>query len=1026
VWDQEKVVAALNLASHTHDALSANTRNVIETIASQLGGILARVTAEEELRASEERYRTLFDNVPVGLYRSTPEGQILDANLALMEMMGYSDREMLKRANARDLYVDPEERTQLQEMMAREGGVRDFEVRFRRHDGTSIWAEIDADAVRNADGSVTLYEGALQDITDRKRAEEALQESEELFRSLFEYAPIGMAITDLDGRYLRVNQAHCDALGYTEEEMLTRKFVDITPSEDVSDNLVLREKALQGEISQFQMEKRFISKPGKIVDTLLQVSLIRDAQGEPLYFIGQIVDITDRKRAEEALREERDRAQKYLDVAGVMLVALNDQGQITLMNRRGLEILEYDEGELLGADWFDTCLPTRNKEEVKSVFGTLMAGDVEPVKEFENPILTKTGEERVIAWQNTLLADEAGRIVGTLSSGQDITDRKRAEEALRRSEATLQSILRAAPVGIGLVTDRILGWSNDTLRTMLGYSGEELAGQSARMLYETEEEFLRVGREKYADIQKWGTGSLETRFRHKDGHIIDILLSSTPLDPEDLLAGVVFSALDITKLKQTEKALRRSEARYRGFVEQSYQGVWEIDGDGVTTFANSRMANILGYDEPVDVMGHKFHNFAPRAYVEFPLPGIGQRGATNNEAQDFTLKREDGSVVHAILSHMPHFDEAGRFAGATLFVTDITERKQAEQALRESENRYRTLFESAGDAIFIHDLAGRFLAVNNLACERLMYRWEELLQMTRMEIDVPEHAALIPDQIEQVRRFGQGLFETVHVRRDRTTVPVELSCRLIAYEGMQAILCIARDLTERKQMEQYVLRTERLAAMGHLAAALAHEINNPLQSIGSSIELVLDFPLEESEKQDYLAAVRQEIERLMALTGRVLDFARPPRVERYSISVPEVVHHALSLAGKQLMHSRIGVNENLPDDLFSVRASRDQLAQVFLNLILNAVEAMPDGGRLSISARATEEQVELSFQDTGPGIQEDDFERVFEPFHTTKENGTGLGLAVSYSIIQQHGGTITANNAPEGGAVFTVILPTAL
>jgi PAS domain S-box-containing protein len=393
------------------------------------------------------------------------------------------------------------------------------------------------------------------------------------------------------------------------------------------------------------------------------------------------------------------------------------------------------------------------------------------------------------------------------------------------------------------------------------------------------------------------------------------------------------------------------------------------------------------------------------------------------KAQDCVLTKADGSDVYAILSALSHRDQEGHFSGATLFVTDITQRKLAERALRHSESRYRTLFENASDAIFIYDLNGRFLEVNRVACQRLGLSLEELRQMTPADIESSEYAARLPMRIDELQRYGHHLFETVHVRQDGTTIPAELSSRLIEYDGELAVLSIARDLTERKQMALVMVRTERLAAMGQLAAALAHEINNPLQSIGSSMELALDFPLSDEERLEYLEAVRQEIDRLMSLTGKVLDFARPIRLEREPISLSEVVRYAITLAGKQLQHSRIRIDLDLPEDMPLVKASRDQLAQVFLNLVINAIEAMPSGGKLRISAHAENRQAILHFQDNGPGIPEQALETVFEPFHTTKEEGTGLGLAVSYSIIQQHGGTIAASNTPDGGALFTIVLP---
>lgn len=240
-----------------------------------------------------------------------------------------------------------------------------------------------------------------------------------------------------------------------------------------------------------------------------------------------------------------------------------------------------------------------------------------------------------------------------------------------------------------------------------------------------------------------------------------------------------------------------------------------------------------------------------------------------------------------------------------------------------------------------------------------------------------------------------------------------------ANEALQA------EIIERQRMEDHLLRTERLAAMGRLAAALAHEINNPLQAIANNLELVLDFPLLEEERLECLRAAQLQVQRLRALADSVLYFARPPRVERQPTPVAKVVHDALALASKQPGYSGIRVRLNLPETLPPVLASSSQLAQVFLNLILNAIEAMPNGGELSISARVVGKQVEVAFTDSGPGIAPEAMSRIFEPFFTTKEDGTGLGLAISHSIIQRHGGSLTAHNAPGGGAVFTVTLPIA-
>ena len=244
-------------------------------------------------------------------------------------------------------------------------------------------------------------------------------------------------------------------------------------------------------------------------------------------------------------------------------------------------------------------------------------------------------------------------------------------------------------------------------------------------------------------------------------------------------------------------------------------------------------------------------------------------------------------------------------------------------------------------------------------------------------------------------------------------------------DGTRLTLTIGLDITERKRAEQAALRAERLAAMGRLLASLAHEINNPLQAISANIELAMDYPITNDEHQNCLRIVRQETERLTKIINDILVFSRPQSLEKQAVRVDFFIEHALSLASKQLQSAKIQTSLNLPADLPEVYVSRHQLEQVCLNLIINASEHMPDGGRLNISASAQNAQVELFFTDTGAGISPDMLDLVFEPFYTTKTNGTGLGLAISQNIIQQNGGQITVRSRIGEGSTFRINLPIA-
>lgn len=234
-----------------------------------------------------------------------------------------------------------------------------------------------------------------------------------------------------------------------------------------------------------------------------------------------------------------------------------------------------------------------------------------------------------------------------------------------------------------------------------------------------------------------------------------------------------------------------------------------------------------------------------------------------------------------------------------------------------------------------------------------------------------------------------------------------------------------RDSTEKKSAEQALIRSERLAAMGRLLASLAHEINNPLQAITSCVDLLSDFDLSTEEAQDYLKSIKNEIDRLTRINRQILNFSRSPNSHMVDTSVHNVIDHAINLSRKQIDHQHIQMKIELPDDLPNVIASPDELGQVFLNLIINAIESMPDGGNLTISGIQKKDVVEISFCDTGKGIPADELEIIFEPFFSTKLQGTGLGLAISQKIITRFGGRITASSHQGTGTQIIVNLSRA-
>ena len=267
------------------------------------------------------------------------------------------------------------------------------------------------------------------------------------------------------------------------------------------------------------------------------------------------------------------------------------------------------------------------------------------------------------------------------------------------------------------------------------------------------------------------------------------------------------------------------------------------------------------------------------------------------------------------------------------------------------------------------------------------------------------------------RHFDEHDLEILSILAGSAAIAIE-NARLYEAEREQRILV--------EQSHAQLVQSEKLAATGRLAASLAHEINNPLQAIHTSLQLIISFDVEPEEQQEYIRMADEEVKRLIDIATSVMDFSRPSRPEMESIRVHQVIEGTLALANKYLQHRHIAVKQNLASDLPPVMAVPGELRQVFLNLVINAVDAMPEGGTLTVSSYLADDgQQGVSISDTGRGISPEHLDHIFEPFFSTKESGTGLGLSVSYNVVQAHGGEINVQSEIDSGSIFTVLLPSA-
>ncbi len=351
--------------------------------------------------------------------------------------------------------------------------------------------------------------------------------------------------------------------------------------------------------------------------------------------------------------------------------------------------------------------------------------------------------------------------------------------------------------------------------------------------------------------------------------------------------------------------------------------------------------------------------------------------------------------------------------------------RQTQVELEAARDQYVDLYDFAPVGYFTLNEQGMILTANLTAAALLGVKRASLIHRPLGHFVVKEDQ----DSLYLTRRrlFATREAQTSEVRflkADGSEFYARLEA-IVQGEGDAAVCRLAvSDITEHKQADQYMLRTERLAAMGQLAARLAHEIRNPLHTLRLSMDLLLNDVFDASQSLASLALCSQEVDRLITVTKNMLDFARPERIVEELIAVDRLVADTLALVHELIRQANIQVTTDLPEDLPPIYTAPNQIMQILINLIINAIEAMPNGGWIHIRAEAEQDSIRLMLANQGPSISPENLKRLFDPFFTTKPQGTGLGLSISRDIIRGLGGDITAENLRNGqGVLFTLKLP---
>jgi PAS domain S-box-containing protein len=497
----------------------------------------------------------------------------------------------------------------------------------------------------------------------------------------------------------------------------------------------------------------------------------------------------------------------------------------------------------------------------------------------------------------------------------------------------------------------------------------------------------------------------------------------------------------LLEVTQAQQARQEMEEQWRAAFENNPTMYFIVDAAGAIASVNTFGAEQLGYTanelvgQPVLKVFHEPDRQAVQGHAKacFEQPGRMMRWEARKIRKDGTMLwvRETGNAV--LLRNRPVL---------LVVCEDITERKRAEEELRAAETRFRTSVDHLTDAVFIHDDQddqGRIIDVNQQACDSLGYTREELIGRTAFDYDPSVDAAFNLSIKERLARGESLSFETVHRRKDGTTFPVELRARPFWHGDHRFGLALARDITDRKraerererlrQLEADLAHINRVSMMGELAASLAHEIKQPIAAAATNAGTCLRWlqrqPPEIEEARETATRISQDVNRAAEIINRVRSLYTKEGQQRELVRVNEVIEEMIVLLRNEASRYSILIRSDLAKDLPKVMADRVQLQQVFMNLMLNGIEAMKDtGGELTIkSERTKDDKLQISISDTGVGLPGEKVNHIFDAFFTTKPQGTGMGLTITRSIIDAHGGVLWASANTGRGATFQFTLP---
>lgn len=1009
---------------------------------STVRGLLGRYRPGT-IGSSEARFRLQAENARdiIYIYRLSPEDArgFEYVSPSAHALIGYTPEQFVADPGIAESLVHPEDRRLFEEILASPEST--LNLRVRRGDGEWMHAELRNKLVLDRRGAVVAVEGIGRDVTERVRAEEELRRAETRLREAFEEAPVGMALVRPDGSYFKVNKAFCKIFGYDEATLLEGKtWAGLTHPDDLEKSRELAGRNLAGEFDSYHLEKRYVRGDGEPIWVSLDVSLVRDEGGAPKHYVIKVQDVTRERHYKEALERATHRNELILRSAAEGIFGLDREGRAVFVNPAGARMIGHRVEDLIGRVMHDVCHHTTPDgspypREECAIYRALGSGEAHSVS--HELFFRADGTSFPVEYESTPI-EEAGKIVGAVVTFRDITERRRDREALGESEERYRRLVDLSPNAIAIHADGHYVYVNRASEKLFGASAGEIVGLPLLDLVHPDYKEEAARRVTMAPNSAQRAKPYAQKLIRLDGEEIDVEVVGVPISYEGRPARQIVIR-DITERKKAEEALSRSEARLRAVLDTAFDAIVTASGDGEILSFNRRAESVFGYRSE-EVVGRSLSELMPdhvrerHERGELTYTEEGEVGRT----LEVRGKRKNGEVFPMELSIAETVDEEGEDRVYTGIIRDITERKESEEALVQSEERFRLLAENTTDLVCLHEPeSGRYLYVSPSVRRLLGYEPEELLGRDPYDLVHPEDVERLRTAVHtEVLRGVPAVSTTYRMRRkggDYAWLETVIQQIADGESGrIERLQSSSRDVGERRRAEEALVEATR--ARADFLADVSHELRTPLTVVRGNAEVALKLS-RGGLHAPFLEEILNEADSMGRMVEDLLFLARSDSTETPFDLRP--VSAAGFLSGLRphaevLAQKRGAVLETRLDDATgALRADPTRLEQAVLALVDNAAKYGSEGAAVRLLSKTEGRTLVVEVRDTGPGIPEDDLPRVFERFYRSegpasgagKKGGTGLGLAIARSVVEAHGGRIEAESRLGEGTTMRVRLP---